>query len=157
MVKGESKRKVIVCVDSYENDILQGRFYYDSQTTAIPFHGLMQLLLYMDTCFDGASFPQAFESKRTFSEAELVKDKTAEQSTPLPRLEGTPEMGALVTFQIRLLFRQNTSWQGNVLWLEGKKNENFRSVLELIHLMHSVLVQHSCVPSSRGAGETVAE
>ncbi len=144
MVKGESKRKVIVCVDSYENDILCGRFYYDSQTSAIPFHGLMQLLLYMDTCFNGASFPQAFETKRTFSTEEVTKEMAAEQSARLPRLEGTPEMGALVTFQIRLLFRQNTSWQGNVLWLEGKKNENFRSVLELIHLMHSVLeVRHT--------------
>ena len=38
---------------------------------------------------------------------------------------------------MRVIFRQNASWQGSVTWLEEEKEENFRSVLELVLLMHS--------------------
>ncbi|MBQ2819515.1 MAG: hypothetical protein IKM67_05230 [Clostridia bacterium] len=47
--------------------------------------------------------------------------------------------GRLATFSIRLMFRQNASWQGSVSWLEGSSEETFRSALELIFLMKSAL------------------
>jgi hypothetical protein len=40
---------------------------------------------------------------------------------------------------VRVLFRQNASWQGSLTWLEEGKEESFRSVLELLLLMHSAL------------------
>ena len=36
---------------------------------------------------------------------------------------------------MRIMFRQNSSWQGTVTWVDGKMEESFRSVLELIILM----------------------
>ena len=45
----------------------------------------------------------------------------------------------MATFAVRVLFRQNASWQGEVTWLEGKREESFRSVLELILLMDGAL------------------
>jgi hypothetical protein len=47
--------------------------------------------------------------------------------------------GKLATFSMRLLFRQNASWQGSVYWHEGKSDENFRSALELLFLMDSAI------------------
>lgn len=40
---------------------------------------------------------------------------------------------------MRILFRQNASWQGSVLWREGGQEERFRSALELVLLMDSAL------------------
>ena len=40
---------------------------------------------------------------------------------------------------VRILFRQNASWQGSVLWREGGQEERFRSALELVLLMDSAL------------------
>ena len=34
-------------------------------------------------------------------------------------------------FYIRVLFRQNATWQGSVEWPEGRRRMNFRSALEL--------------------------
>ena len=48
-------------------------------------------------------------------------------------------VGELATFAVRVLFRQNTSWQGSITWCEGKREEPFRSVLELILLMSTAL------------------
>lgn len=47
--------------------------------------------------------------------------------------------GDLGSFVIRVQHRQNNSWQGRVTWLEENKTENFRSVLELIHLIDDAL------------------
>ena len=47
--------------------------------------------------------------------------------------------GALATFQIQVIFRQHTSWQGMVVWQERHMEQSFRSVLELILLMDSAL------------------
>ena len=47
--------------------------------------------------------------------------------------------GKLGTFALRVLFRQNASWQGSVTWLEENREESFRSALELIWLIDSAL------------------
>ena len=47
--------------------------------------------------------------------------------------------GALATFALRIIFRQNSSWQGSITWLEAGREQSFRSVLELIFLMDSAL------------------
>ena len=47
--------------------------------------------------------------------------------------------GKIATFAIKILFRQNTSWQGSILWLEWGEEQSFRSVLELIYLMDNAL------------------
>lgn len=51
--------------------------------------------------------------------------------------------GKLATFYVRILFRQNASWQGTVLWSEGGQEERFRSALELALLLDSALEQVS--------------
>lgn len=43
------------------------------------------------------------------------------------------------TFIIRVQYRQNASWQGSVQWVEGGKEQHFRSALELIKLMDEAL------------------
>lgn len=43
------------------------------------------------------------------------------------------------SFVIEIKSRENRTWQGTITWVEGKKQENFRSVLELIRLMDSTL------------------
>lgn len=44
------------------------------------------------------------------------------------------------TFVIKILNTQNATWQGTIDWLEGDRNEAFRSALELIKLVDSALV-----------------
>jgi len=39
------------------------------------------------------------------------------------------------SFLIKIKYRQNSSWQGTVQWIETGKTQNFKSCLELIRLM----------------------
>ena len=45
------------------------------------------------------------------------------------------------TFVISVQFRQNATWQGNIMWTERNKKQNFRSVLEMIKLMDEALAE----------------
>ncbi|MBS3887190.1 MAG: hypothetical protein KGZ41_04440 [Dethiobacter sp.] len=42
-------------------------------------------------------------------------------------------------FLIRIKFRRHNCWQGSIQWLEGQKILSFRSLLEMILLMHEAL------------------
>ncbi len=42
-------------------------------------------------------------------------------------------------FLIRVLFRKNTTWQGEIHWLDSDKKRNFRSSLELMFLMQEAM------------------
>ena len=54
-------------------------------------------------------------------------------------------MEALATFKVKVLFRQNASWQGKIEWIEENMETSFRSVLEFVKLIDSALPQpQSC-------------
>lgn len=42
-------------------------------------------------------------------------------------------------FVVSVKSQENHTWQGTVSWVEGKKQVNFRSALELLRLMDSAL------------------
>lgn len=46
------------------------------------------------------------------------------------------------TFVVWVLYQQNNTWQGEVLWAERNERQNFRSTLELMRLMDSALEEH---------------
>jgi len=41
-----------------------------------------------------------------------------------------------LVFYVRVQYRCNSSWQGSIQWLDGKKSSVFRSVLELGNLIN---------------------
>ena len=110
---------VLVCVDSMENGAASGRFYYGNLDNEHSFSNLNQFLLNMDQLLDGAC-------ESTVS--------AVENTSSIWRT------GKLATFKLRIMFRQNESWQGNVMWLETRHEEQFRSALELLSIFHQALV-----------------
>ncbi len=122
-------RKIILCIDSYRDGVFRGRFFDDHQEGQ-PFSSLSQFLVMMDDMLDMNQSPQSYTARRSFSEL----------LPPVPAsLASSPRKGALATFELQILFRQHTSWQGVLLWQEQQQKQHFRSVLELILLMDSAL------------------
>ena len=122
---------MLVCVDSSEKGVWTGRYYNSSLKKGESFRSLVDFLMKMEKTLDQMYFPQSFSAVRRFTqeeETELIGASNEECQT-----------GKAATFLIRILFRQNASWQGSILWLEGKREESFRSVLELIFLMNDAL------------------
>ena len=127
---GSESRKTLVCVDSYNKGVLEGRFY-NAYQEAESFESLSQFLNKMETLLDDLQMPQAYTVKRTFTD----QVEPLESRAPPARIR----RGAEATFELQVIFRQHTSWQGVIVWLEQQWEQSFRSVLELVFLMDSAL------------------
>lgn len=98
------------------------------------FNSLTQLILLVEHLQDELIFPQKAMDRRTFNQ------ETASKATGfLASSSGTVKEQTKATFKLSILFRQNASWQGSILWMEQSLQSEFRSLLELITLMDSVL------------------
>ena len=127
---GAEYRTTTVCIDSYENGVLAGRFYNPYLTGGKQFQSAMQFLLGMEQALDAMDFPKAFAATRTFSPPPGHGCEEAEMEH---------RQGKKATFGGRILFRQNASWQGSVVWIEGRQEQSFRSALELVMLIDNAL------------------
>ncbi|MBE6036610.1 MAG: hypothetical protein E7223_03160 [Clostridiales bacterium] len=127
---GNEYRSTKICIDSYQNGVPEGRIYSPYLAHGIRFRSLTQFLLQMEALLDEMNFPQANTLTRTFA---MPPREERNKSSP------EPQRGKESTFHVKVLFRQHTSWQGSVQWLETGQEQSFRSVLELILLMDSAL------------------
>lgn len=54
-------------------------------------------------------------------------------------VESNQSKNGKTTFSIRVFFRQNASFQGDIYWVEGEKRLSFRSFWEMVMLMQEAL------------------
>ena len=137
---GNEFRTTVLCIDSYEDCVPAGTLSNPYMEKPVEFYGVVSLLRELDRLLDTLNFPQPFDAIRSF--------RTLPEA---PSGEGPPDRsldrkGDLATFAVRVLFRQNASWQGSVAWLEGEQESSFRSALELILLMDGALRGEEAVP-----------
>lgn len=119
-------------VDTYADKRMVGRFWCD-ETAQTPFASAIEMLELMRETVERAGFPDAYDRIKTFAEPRKTPDREG-------RLQDTDfREGELATFAVKVLFRQNSSWQGIIIWLEGQREESFRSVYEMLMLMDSAL------------------
>ena len=123
-------RRIMICVDDYDDGILRGRFYHAAHGMS-NFRSLSQFLLKMESVLEEMQEPQSYTTKRTFSYM-LPSDEDAACTAQFRK-------GAKATFELKVLFRQHSSWQGIVVWKDRKTEQSFRSVLELVCLLDSAL------------------
>lgn len=123
------RNEVIVRIYSYQNKCPQGTISKPQFSGPASFFSLTQLLLALELLMDKANSPQRGEEPRSFQPRE---------AEPLP-VECANGGKPLATFQINVLFRQNASWQGTLIWVDRTMDAQFRSVLELVRLMDSAL------------------
>jgi hypothetical protein len=124
-----------ICVDSYEDKQLKGRLWQGALDEEKPFNNAMQLLILLETQFSKLNCPQSFTQMRSFNSSTSAHEPTWD-NTPPPHCSLS---GERATFHLKVIFRQNASWQGTITWSEGKREEPFRSALELLLLIDSAL------------------
>ncbi len=121
----------IICIDEYVNKVPVGRIYNAYYENGVSFHGTIDLLLIVDAMLEDMKWPQAYSAHRFFRTPEEIH---APEKTAVDIKEGKEG-----TFSLRILFRQNSSWQGSLSWHEGGQEESFRSVFEMLILINSAL------------------
>ena len=129
-VWSEECKTIKVCIDSYQNGTLQGRIYNPILDARQSFSSMIDFILKIEQILENTEFPKAYTVTRTFSPPNKKPPDTSGISY---------RDGQLATFSLRILFRQNASWQGSIQWLDRNQEQSFRSVLELILLFDNAL------------------
>lgn len=129
----------MVYVDSYENNVLCGRFANPYLKGIHKFTSLADFIVKMEGVINIIDLPETCAAdcgyRKNFHDSIIMRGKKD-------------------TFSINIRFRQNDSWQGTISWLETNHKQNFRSVLELILLLDSALREPN-IPSEKINSPTI--
>ena len=129
---------VNVCIDNQEHHDNSGRMYCSYCKSALKFHNELELLLMMDGLMNHIDYPQNAVGVRSYRN---TGPKTAVRpDAVLEKSELLHQRGSLATFLIHVQYRQYASWQGTVVWAERNIARTFRSELELMKIIESVLM-----------------
>ena len=129
---------------SYGRGSLKGFLHSQFLETPFVFFDVVRMLKKMEDIFDTNRFPERFVKPRTFGIAKSEKianekigsDSVKELESPAINEDAG---GIKCTFEISVRFRQNATWQGQILWAEKNVKQNFRSALEMLKLMDEAI------------------
>ena len=128
---------IILCVDYYRDEKINGRIYHRYQTEPIRIGGMLEAVFEIDAFFDRLGYPFPGTESHYFIKHEKTQQiKMTRKLSDEEMLKNNGEQG---TFIIRVEQRQHSSWQGRVTWVEEGKTENFRSALELLKMIDGAL------------------
>ncbi len=117
-----------------------GRLWHQYSPEPIGFSTTMEMIEAMDELYDRWNFPQRSTVVRRFGhEDHRVLADEEEEGTGMNESYLKGRAGDIGTFIVRVKYRQNATWQGEVVWAEKQKRQNFRSALELLKLMDGAL------------------
>ena len=126
-----------MCIDNINDEELSGRIYHCYSKEPWKFTNILQLIELADDFFDKLEFPQASTSARSFTSTQFSGvDRLDKVQSPEDFIENRGQKG---TFFLNVRYRQNSSWQGSVTWVEEQREQHFRSALELLKLIDGAL------------------
>ena len=126
-----------MCIDNINDGELSGRIYHCYSKEPWKFTNILQLIELADDFFDRLEFPQASTSACSFTSTQFSGvDRLDKVQSPEDFIENRGQKG---TFFLNVRYRQNSSWQGSVTWVEEQREQHFRSALELLKLIDGAL------------------
>lgn len=116
-----------ICIDSVEDGEMTGKIYHCYSEEAIAFSNIIRMIETVEEFFDCLQFPQAATQTRSFHRKESVQGQILQMR------------GQKGTFLLNVKYRQNSSWQGFLQWVEEDAAWQFASVLEFIKILNNAL------------------
>ncbi|MDD3362354.1 MAG: hypothetical protein PHW34_11845 [Hespellia sp.] len=132
---------IAICVNQKADDEIAGELYHCYDTKPWTFSSLVQMLEQIEELYNRISFPQASQRARSLVEMSPQKKEPLIKVTEPDAI--AEKRGKLGTFLLYVKCRQNSSWQGELEWIEGAQKLQFSSELEFIKLVHNRLSE-SC-------------
>lgn len=138
------QNQVRVCVDGKKDGSLFGKVAGNGIKPQ-EFHDITGLTRRIETVFDQLNYPEKATEYRVFkrtagqpagSGANGAREKMAKEVEKDTQVKSS---GKKATFVVQVFYRQNATWQGQVVWSEKNQTKQFRSALELIKLIDSAV------------------
>ncbi len=126
----------IIHVYSCSQWVLKGSASHVQSGRTMVFHSMLELVLALQAKMNENSFPQSSTAHRGWRGAPPEEDTyTFETQSEADTQQDRMPDSILASFLVRVQFRQNSSWQGTMIWMERKESCAFRSLLELLNLV----------------------
>ena len=132
---------ICICVDEVVEGDCKGTIWNQYEEEGRSFENMMDLLQKMDELLDELHFPERSNMPREFG-------KEQKRYNDAPKIPGERVMhadvfadknGSIATFIARVKFRQKSTWQGEILWLEQDERVEFASALEMTRLIDKAI------------------
>ena len=128
-----------LCIDSRADGNMGGRLYSTLNKNEIEFCDIMNMFTQADKMFDEKGYPQSYQDKRSFQ-------KTAAPSgfRMNPIMERKPvdiinQKGKIQTFDIAVVTRRNTTWQGTIYDFQGKSLGTYKDILQILSILEDFM------------------
>ncbi|WP_394524372.1 hypothetical protein [Lacrimispora sp. JR3] len=128
----ELNRYLTIAVDSYDDWDIGGVIFQGDSFKGVRFCSFAEMMINMDRLFDSVGAP-----KQTFQMRNLPG--TTSEAFQMRSIKTAEKKGKLHTIHIYLRFRYHASWQGTMLWDDGKQKQQFESELQFILLTDAIL------------------
>ena len=103
------------------------------------------MITILDNFYNRINNPQSSTKYRSFQKKKKSETEPRRREENLKQVQTAQEMltprGKEATFILHVQFRQNSTWQGKLIWLEEEAEETFCSVLEILKLLDSALAR----------------
>ena len=129
-----------ICVDENHHGEISGRMYHCYSEEPVRFVNIVELIREAEKLFDTIAFPQASTKTRQF--AEESRKQTAPMKRPMKVVhqeDVAGNAGELGTFITSVRFRQNSTWQGEIYWVEKEEMSRFIDILDFIKKIDNAL------------------
>ena len=125
-----------ICVDENEGHVT-GRTISPLKKQETPFEDYAGMLLEMDKLFDSVGYPQAFQKKRSFSEKKGNENSyRGIPDTVLAKEDILKQKGKKATYDVLVVSRRNTTWQGQVFDEENNRVGSFVGDVDLMEILN---------------------
>ena len=141
---------VCLCIDRNQDGEIGGKIYNRYSKEPEEFDNVVQMIRNLENFYNRISVPQSSMQLRGFTKEEIICNQEQEEFREfLDEDFLLDRKGIYATFLVAVRFRQNATWQGEIYWMEKKKEEKFKSVLELLILIDNILFMKDKEKSSR--------
>ena len=131
---------------SSQNNKFSGKIHSPFLKQGVTFDDLTELILIMDQIMKDCHLPKHDERYRYFKSHHRMIDKKLEYREENIQENFDAYLNESMkcckesqnSFQIKVMYRQNYTWQGEIIWDEKGRKKFFRSALELMHIIYSV-------------------
>jgi hypothetical protein len=133
-----SPNLICICVDSAKGEEYSGVLWHQYDDRPKAFEGTLDLLQIMEDFYEQWDFPQKSTTIRSFGRKQ-TREYREKPERKLERSRIEDKKGILGTFVVYVKYRQNSTWQGEAVWVEQGEKQYFESALEMVKLIDNAL------------------
>ncbi len=125
-------------VFSRSNCSIQGEIEHAHSEQVRYFRSELELAFLIEEKLEHIGAPRSATEMRFWQRQYSTPKEVKDMAVPPVETGKYSNLGSS-DFLVKVLFRQNASWQGEVHWLEADKKQRFRSLLELMELLQEAM------------------